>query len=667
MIITGSAKLYSIYTSQAVFNGQVTIKISTDGKILVIGQLNFAADNLSLSARLYANLSKIASGEATILLLVKIPDQVDLLTIKGSLQFGFKDILGEATQFAVVEEQAATPTQRLDGPSDGGVTGVGNFNERAYIDITFPTVNGATVDAASVFDLTPEIEITGGDFTLDNTQAPAQVSDDTFRFWLTGTGDVNSVTYTFLFQSWSYTETATNETVYADEDNTTQSGDPAVAGPWVDIKFIAEIGGEITAETLAAIATNAVAPFKLFNDNGDEIDILGAIAIGGGKVRYFIDTSDPDLTNNQLAVGDYTLRFTADTWANNDTQTGKNNTATPDAVFSVVEPEASLSAPYQLDGDGYTVDVNLANADQRIIVTFDPAGSGSLDYGSILDTNDEFTLTRTGAADGSTVNTAVGISDTPVPVAMFMNDDGTASLKTLGLDAEGRIVASDSADYDHPLPTNTAELYALLKKEGITQFAYAITTANFDFAPGTYTLTFTGAWADAAGNTGATGDKVITVEGATAIMVDPGAGAAIDVNLLNGRNYIDIEFPNVPDSDFVYDAASITDGGAEFTLSGAGLGTVQIDNGVAPVRVGGTDAAPIYRYWLTGSFDSSQTYGDVTIAAVEQGWSYRYSDSANPTTDPAIKSGEDGLGVVANLEISEGSVEITFTNIPSAR
>lgn len=187
-----------------------------------------------------------------------------------------------------------------------------------------------------------------------------------------------------------------------------------------------------------------------------------------------------------------------------------------------------------------------------------------------------------------------------------------------------------------------------LKKEGITQFAYAITTANFDFAPGTYTLTFTGAWADAAGNAGATGDSVITVEGATAIMVDPGAGAAIDVNLLNGRNYIDIQFPNVPDSDFVYDAASITDGGAEFTLTGAGLGTVQIDNGVAPVRVGGTDAAPIYRYWLTGSFDSGQTYGDLTIAAVEQGWSYRYSDSANPTTDPAIKSGEDGLGVVAN-------------------
>ncbi len=34
MTITGSAKIFTIYTSQYVFNGQVTIKFSTDGKIL---------------------------------------------------------------------------------------------------------------------------------------------------------------------------------------------------------------------------------------------------------------------------------------------------------------------------------------------------------------------------------------------------------------------------------------------------------------------------------------------------------------------------------------------------------------------------------------------------------------------------------------------------------
>src|SRR3712207_8896985 len=52
MTITGSAKIFSIYTSEQLFNGQVTVKISTDGKFLIIGKLNFAADNISLSGRL---------------------------------------------------------------------------------------------------------------------------------------------------------------------------------------------------------------------------------------------------------------------------------------------------------------------------------------------------------------------------------------------------------------------------------------------------------------------------------------------------------------------------------------------------------------------------------------------------------------------------------------
>ena len=60
MTITGSATIYSLYTSQQLFNGQVTVEISTDGKILVIGTLNFADNNLSVSGRLYADLSHIS-------------------------------------------------------------------------------------------------------------------------------------------------------------------------------------------------------------------------------------------------------------------------------------------------------------------------------------------------------------------------------------------------------------------------------------------------------------------------------------------------------------------------------------------------------------------------------------------------------------------------------
>src|SRR5262249_39927123 len=46
MLITGGAKLFSTYTSKETFNGEVIIRFSTDGKFLIVGKLNFAADNL---------------------------------------------------------------------------------------------------------------------------------------------------------------------------------------------------------------------------------------------------------------------------------------------------------------------------------------------------------------------------------------------------------------------------------------------------------------------------------------------------------------------------------------------------------------------------------------------------------------------------------------------
>jgi hypothetical protein len=89
MLITGGAKIFTIYASKEVFNGEIIIRFSTDGKFLVIGKLNFASDNLSITGRLYADLSKIAAGEATVLFLADIPDQVQLLTIDGRFKMGF--------------------------------------------------------------------------------------------------------------------------------------------------------------------------------------------------------------------------------------------------------------------------------------------------------------------------------------------------------------------------------------------------------------------------------------------------------------------------------------------------------------------------------------------------------------------------------------------------
>ena len=107
MLITGGAKIFTAYASQATFNGEVILRISTDGKFLAIGKLNFLNDKISMTGRLYADISKIAAGEATVLFLADIPDQVQLLTIDGRFKMGFRNPdTGEEATFS--EDELAT-------------------------------------------------------------------------------------------------------------------------------------------------------------------------------------------------------------------------------------------------------------------------------------------------------------------------------------------------------------------------------------------------------------------------------------------------------------------------------------------------------------------------------------------------------------------------------
>ncbi|MCU1583368.1 MAG: hypothetical protein JWO01_2756, partial [Microbacteriaceae bacterium] len=163
MVITGSAKIYSIYTSQSVFNGQVTVKISTDGKILIVGTLNFASDKLSISGRLYADLSKVASGTVVVLFLADFPDQVRLLTLYGKLKMGFRNSSGQEVTFDVVDglDPIATgtaPQIDLGAPTtNGGTVDVGVVNgatgSTKYLDVSYTPPAGASLDFASILDV----------------------------------------------------------------------------------------------------------------------------------------------------------------------------------------------------------------------------------------------------------------------------------------------------------------------------------------------------------------------------------------------------------------------------------------------------------------------------------------------------------------------------------
>ena len=115
MLITAKCTLYSQYTSQYLFNGDMGVKISTDGKFLAAGKLNFFSnptDNTALvstTARLYADLSQILSGNAKILFLADIPDQSQLMVIKGKFQMAFQDATGNPIEFDSGEADDTSP------------------------------------------------------------------------------------------------------------------------------------------------------------------------------------------------------------------------------------------------------------------------------------------------------------------------------------------------------------------------------------------------------------------------------------------------------------------------------------------------------------------------------------------------------------------------------
>jgi hypothetical protein len=162
-----------------------------------------------------------------------------------------------------------------------------------------------------------------------------------------------------------------------------------------------------------------------------------------------------------------------------------------------------------------------------IDVTFNATPGATLDYGSILDSGDEFTVSGAAA-------TGLTFSGTPTPIA-FVQDPDTGALVTT------------------PLRQQTGETtdawYARLAAAGVKTFRYTATSTTGNWSTGELDIAFTAGWQDSLGNAGATDAKYnrqITVNGPTARIADPQGGSTIDVNVLNGRNYIDVTLPDAP-------------------------------------------------------------------------------------------------------------------------
>ena len=194
------------------------------------------------------------------------------------------------------------------------------------------------------------------------------------------------------------------------------------------------------------------------------------------------------------------------------------------------------------------------------------------------------------------------------------------------------------------LPAGTAAsqdslLAAAARKTGTNRFRYDLGTVAW--ALGDVTVSFPAdafknanvTLADGTVSTGASSvafERKFTVQGATARLVDPGASGTIDVNVLNDRTWIDVQF--VAPAGMKIDAGSITDLDPEFTLTGPGIGSVVLDAARAPSRIMGDPgvegATLTYRYWLSGRFAPT---GDVTLTYLANTWSF------NLHTQPAVR------------------------------
>ena len=377
MTITGSAKIYSMYTSQEVFNGQVIVKISTDGKFLIVGKLNFAGDNISLSGKLYADLSKVSSGNVTVLFLADVPDQVRILTVYGKLKMGFRNSSGQEVAFDVLEPASSSaggsspPAPVVAGPSSAGVIDVNTANNslygtKRYIDVVYTPPAGATLDHAWILSNASKVHISGSGITGATIESVVPIV-----MVATSDGLLDAVALTVV----------------------TVGGKKQVMRGADVVLTSDDLGGEMNDVQLLAAAMRKT---------------------GTNRFRYVL------ASGATFRPGDVSVSFDAEAFKNLDVTTdagpvpGAKNSASVTLTFKVNGPTAQIVDPT----NGGTIDVNVLNDRNWIDVVFlvptIPGNTGvtlGIDAGSVLDLTPEFVLNGPGLG-------TIRVDDSRAPVEL---------------------------------------------------------------------------------------------------------------------------------------------------------------------------------------------------------------------------------------------------------
>ncbi|MHB9067992.1 MAG: choice-of-anchor Q domain-containing protein [Pirellulaceae bacterium] len=409
MTITAGAKIYSLYTSEYTFNGQVELRLSTDGKFLATGQLNFFDGALSLGAKLYANLSEIAQGSATVLLLADVPEQFRLLVVEGKFQMGFQDAGGQPIEFDFADADAtsALPVANLASPSDGSTLGLATLTGRGYLDVSYRAKGAATLDAPTVMDDEAEFNLRLVDGTLvPVTGQPVLVSDPAtapaiYRYQLPAEAVLvpGEIEIQFIPGSFADSDGRTNEAdtetfrLSVPEADLTLPADGGVIdlralndARYITVRFRPTPGATFDLTSLE----DAFPEIQLIGDAATSVLLQAPIQVGDTPFFQYP-------FEGQFGTGTVQVNVLAGSFAETDGLGGPLNTNV-EAVqsFTVVGPTVRLV--------DRSVDVAQLNSRKYLDVRYDAGRGATLDVDTITDLEAEFTLSGSALVGAVTVD-----------------------------------------------------------------------------------------------------------------------------------------------------------------------------------------------------------------------------------------------------------------------
>lgn len=246
MTLTAQAAISSTYLGSAEsFNGQVQLRLSTDGKLFASGKFRFMQNRLIIQGKMYADLTQVAAGNARVRFLVlpgrtldvetvldeapfvlsgeaadaivfdKTPEQLDAYTVKypfsGTFGTGPVSVDFVAGAFADLEgnlSSAATNTFTVVGPTAHllvSAADVNELNEAGYIDVWFEPSLAGSLAPDSITDTEREFNLSGAaadGVTMENDSVTKE-DDHTYRYRFTGEFAPGEVTVQFLSNTWT--------------------------------------------------------------------------------------------------------------------------------------------------------------------------------------------------------------------------------------------------------------------------------------------------------------------------------------------------------------------------------------------------------------------------------------------------------------------------------